>query len=65
MCDIVVYHHSPGKIDTQNLKVLYDADWLVNLKDEVDIDDKDRLKRMIDKIFLTATGKELAQRIYL
>lgn len=65
ICQIIAHHHSPGKINTQNFKVLYDADWLVNLKDEVDTNDKEKLKAMIDKIFLTGAGKELARQIYL
>lgn len=65
ICEIIAFHHSPGKINTQNFKVLYDADWLVNLKDEVDTKDKSRLKEIISKVFLTPTGKELAEKIYL
>lgn len=65
ICQIIAHHHSPGKINTQNFKVLYDADWLVNLKDEVDTKDKIKLKAIIDKIFLTPTGKILAEKMYL
>lgn len=65
ICEIIAHHHSPGKIDTQNFKVLYDADWLVNLRDEVDIKDKVKLKKAIQKIFLTKRGKELAEKTYL
>ena len=65
ICEIIAHHHTPGKINTQNFKVLYDADWLVNLKDEVDANDKTKLKQMMDKVFLTNTGKKLAQEIYL
>ena len=65
ICQIVAYHHTPGKVDTDNFKALYDADWLVNLKDEVDIKDKTKLKKMIDKVFYTKTAKELAQKAYL
>ncbi len=65
ICDIIAHHHSPGKVDTQNFKVLYDADRLVNLRDEVDVKDKEKVRKIIDKIFLTNTGRELAQRIYL
>ena len=63
--EIIAHHHSPGKVDTLNFKILYDADWLVNLKDEHDISDKERLKTVIDKVFLTPTGKNLAAEIYL
>lgn len=65
ICEIIAHHHSPGKVDTQNFKVLYDADWLVNLKDEVDTKDKGKLEGIIEKVFLTESGKELAKKIYL
>ena len=65
ICQIIAHHHSPGKINTPNFKVLYDADWLVNLKDEVDIADKDKVKAIIEKVFLTKTGKDMAFKLYL
>lgn len=65
ICEIIAHHHSPGKINTQNFKVLYDADWLVNLKDEVDTKDKSKLRATIEKIFLTNSGRKLAEKIYL
>jgi HD superfamily phosphodiesterase/predicted RNA-binding Zn-ribbon protein involved in translation (DUF1610 family) len=65
ICQIIAYHHTPGRIETQNFKVLYDADQLVNLKDEIDLNDKEKLKKIIEERFLTDTGKELATRIYL
>jgi len=65
ICQIIAHHHTPGKINTQNFKVLYDADWLVNLKDEIDIKDKTKLGQIIDKVFLTVSGKELARQVYL
>jgi len=65
VCQIIGCHHSPGKINTQNFKVLYDADWLVNLKDEVGVEDKDKLQRLIAKVFLTDTGRAMANKLYL
>jgi hypothetical protein len=65
VCSIVENHHSPGKIDTLNFKILCDADWLVNLSDEYDCQNKEKLSRIIEKIFLTATGKKMAKKIYL
>ncbi len=65
VCQIIAHHHSPGKITTPNFKVLYDADWLVNLKDEYDIRDRAKLEAIIDRVFLTASGKQLAREIYL
>jgi HD superfamily phosphodiesterase len=65
ICQIIGHHHSPGKINTVNFKVLYDADWLVNLPDEFDISDQVKLKGLIEKLFLTQSGKEVAIKIYL
>ena len=65
ICEIIAHHHSPGKINTRNFKLLYDADWLVNLRDEHDIRDKDKLSNIIHRIFLTRSGRALAKEIYL
>lgn len=63
--EIIAHHHTPGKIDTKNFNVLYDADWLVNLGDECDPSDYKKLEKIIDKVFLTKTGKQLARQVYL
>lgn len=65
IADIIAHHHSPGKVDTLNFKIVYDSDSLVNLKDEVDLCDKDKLRDWIDRIFLTAKGKSMARKVYL
>ena len=65
VCTIIANHHSPGKIDTLNFKIIYDADWLANLSDEYNCHNKEKLSRIIEKIFLTDTGKKLAKKIYL
>jgi HD superfamily phosphodiesterase len=65
ICQIIAHHHSPGKINTRNFKILYDADWLVNLRDEYDIQDKNKLTNIIARVFLTDSGKALAREIYL
>jgi len=65
ICNIIAHHHSPGVLRTTNFKVLYDADWLVNLADEYDIRDRDKLSVIIDRVFLTETGRRLARERYL
>lgn len=65
VCTIIASHHSPGEVDTDNFRVIWDADWLVNLGDEYDLTDSEKTLGIIDKIFLTVTGKDLAERIYL
>lgn len=65
ICDIIAHHHSPGNIKTQNFRVLYDADCLVNMKEMVSHKTEIQLKRIIDKMFLTNTGKKMAEELYL
>jgi HD superfamily phosphodiesterase len=65
VCQIIGHHHSPDAANTTNFKILYDADWLVNLKDEFPTKDRNRLSAAIEKLFLTDTGKILAKEIYL
>ncbi len=65
ICEIIAHHHSPGKVNTQNFKILYDADWLVNLKDESNIQDSNKLNKIINRVFLTESGRSLARAVYL
>ena len=65
VCTIIASHHSPGEVDTDNFRVVYDADWLVNLKDEYDVKDPDKLARIIERIFLTRSGKRMARAKFL
>lgn len=64
ICTIIAHHHSPGKVNTQNFKILYDADWLVNLRDEYDIREPVKLRTIIDRVILTVSGKALARKVY-
>ena len=61
VCEIVGNHHSPKNVDTSNFRIVYDADWLVNLNDEYGHKSKDELSRIIEKVFLTPTGKRIAK----
>ncbi len=61
VCQIIAHHHRPGIVDTLNFRVLYDADMLVNLAENVNGKDKDNLARVIEQTFLTDSGKELAK----
>lgn len=63
--EIIAHHHTPGVVNTNNFKIVYDADWLVNLGDEHDISDKSRVEVLINRVFLTETGRKLASEIYL
>ncbi len=65
ICEIIANHHSPGKVATRNFCILYDADWLVNLRDDYDIRDRVKLTNIIERVLLTESGKALARQIYL
>lgn len=65
VCAIIASHHSPGEVETDNFRVIWDADWLVNIPDEVGLDDETRLREIIEKVFQTNTGRSIAERLYL
>ncbi|MCX6347723.1 MAG: HD domain-containing protein [Actinobacteria bacterium] len=65
VCGIVGSHHSPGEIETINFKIMWDADWLVNLPDVYDIKDKKKLAEIINKTFMTETGIKKAKEFFL
>ncbi len=63
--EIIANHHSNRGIDTPEFKILWDADWLVNLPDEFPDLDIINLEKKIDKIFKTPAGKLRATDIFL
>jgi putative nucleotidyltransferase with HDIG domain len=65
VCQIIASHHSPGEVETDNFRIIWDADWLVNLGDECDLSERDKTGKIIDKTFMTGTGKGMAKEIYL
>jgi len=67
VAEIIAHHHTPGKVSSNNFKLLYDADWLVNLPDVYQIENKNKneIKNLIDKIFLSDIGKEFARKEFL
>lgn len=61
MCEIIAHHHSPGVISSLNFKILYDADWLVNLPEEVSKKAfRIEIKRVVEKLFFTASARKKA-----
>jgi len=64
VCAIIASHHSPGEVETDNFRIIWDADWLVNIPDEVGLADEKRLREIIGKVFQTGTGRSIAERLY-
>jgi hypothetical protein len=68
VCKIIANHHTARDINTVNtleFRVIWDADWLVNIPDECGKMSKDKLQKFVEKIFRTNWGKKLAQEIHL
>jgi hypothetical protein len=65
VCKIIANHHSAKNIDTLEFRVIWDADWLVNIPDECGEMSVDKLKGFIDRIFKTNTGRQIAKDLYL
>jgi hypothetical protein len=65
VCDIIGHHHHPRPEETTNFKILYDADLIVNLEEKHAEQPlaQEKLAGIIDKSFLTASGRKLAQKI--
>ncbi|MFC1891109.1 HD domain-containing protein [Thermodesulfobacteriota bacterium] len=67
VCDLIAHHHHPGPEENINFKSLYDADMIVNISEnhkETPVD-AERLKGIIEKSFLTESGRKLAQDVLL
>jgi HD superfamily phosphodiesterase/DNA-directed RNA polymerase subunit RPC12/RpoP len=64
ICDIIGHHHSPREEETENFKILYDSDSIVNLEEFIEKKSKEELIEFINKTFLTPEGKELALKEY-
>ncbi|MDP6636067.1 MAG: HD domain-containing protein [Phycisphaerae bacterium] len=62
---IVANHHSARDIDTPEFRIIWDADWLVNIPDEYDTSDSKSMSELIDKVFKTPKGRTIAQELFL
>ncbi len=60
VCRIIANHHSARDIDTPEFRVIWDADWLINIPDEYPDHTPEKLQALIAKVFKTGAGRELA-----
>lgn len=65
VCDIINHHHTPRPEETDNFKVIYDADLIVNLeeKQKESPSPAEHLAKIIEKSFLTKSGRDLAKMV--
>ena len=62
---IIANHHSAKDIDTIEFRIVWDADWLVNIPDEFPDASKERLREVVDKTLKTSEGRRLAGELFL
>jgi HD superfamily phosphodiesterase len=62
---IIANHHSARDIDTTEFRILWDADWLVNMPEEYPDLTGASMSRKIQKIFRTKAGREKAHELFL
>ncbi len=67
VCDIVGRHHHPGQDESLNFKVVYDADQIVNLEEQIKAEEMttDQIRQKIDQNFLTESGRKKAEALFL
>ena len=65
ICRIIANHHSAKDIDTTEFRILWDADWLVNIPDDFPDAGSEKMQRIIDKTFRTEKGRQIAVQSFL
>jgi len=65
ICRIIANHHRAKDINTLEFRILWDADWLVNIPVELPNIGREKLKKLIDKLFKTNTGRRIAVELFL
>ena len=67
VCDIVGHHHHPRTEETLNFKVVYDSDLIENLSEKHKEKplERERLVKIVEKSFLTPSGRKEAEKIFL
>lgn len=58
--DIVATHHSAGRLDTPEFRIVWDADRLANRDDEVGSKSPEATRAFIAKAYRTETGRAMA-----
>lgn len=64
ICKIIANHHSARDIDTPEFRIIWDADWLVNIPEEYPQYSPEERRRLIEKVFRTPTGCQRALALY-
>lgn len=63
VCYLVGHHHTYTNIDGLDYQILVEADFLVNMYEEQM--SEETIRKTVDRIFVTKTGRELAESMFL
>lgn len=62
---IIANHHTARDIDTLEFRIVWDADWLVNIPAEFPDAGREKLQRIVDRTFKTGKGRQIAVESFL
>jgi putative nucleotidyltransferase with HDIG domain len=65
VCKIIANHHSAKDIDTLEFRIVWDADWLVNLPAEYANASEAELQHIIDKTLKTRKARQMAMNLFI
>jgi len=65
ICRIIANHHSAAEIDTVEFRCIWDADHLVNIRDELSLLDKKKLSSLVERVFKTKKGKQIVSEAFI
>ncbi len=65
VCKIIANHHSAKDIDTAEFRIIWDADWLVNIPADFPDASEEKLQEIIKKTFKTREGKRIAGELFI
>ena len=65
ICKIIANHHTAGDIDTLEFRIIWDADWLVNFPEEFANTSEEKRRQMVNKIFKTLKGRQIAEKLFI
>jgi HD domain len=66
VCYIIGGHHTPSKVDDVDFQIIREADLLVNIEEGGLASDKNaNIVKIISENFKTATGKRIAETLYI
>jgi len=65
ICRIIANHHTARDADSTEFRIVWDADWLVNIPVEYGDFDVEKLEGLIEKVFKTSLGRRIAIESFL